>query len=149
MRLEGITETTRGHRLRTSPERQRGVSILVVDDDPVACRATAAVLDDSGYAVEWTTEPAIALERVRRLPYALVISDVQMPALRGTALAAELARVRPETKVVLMSALADARTNAEAAELGVPLLQKPVTLSELLGTVARLTGTERTNGLQP
>jgi CheY-like chemotaxis protein len=140
MRPQVLAEAKQDHSPRTSPaERRTPLPILVVDDDPVGCRATAAILEDAGYAVEWTTEPARALARAQRWPYALVVSDVQMPGLRGTALAAELARTRPATKVLLLSALVDERTKAEAAALAVPLLEKPVRLANLLATVARLT----------
>ena len=147
MRSQMHEATTECHRARTSPAARRApLPILVVDDDAVGCRATAAVLEDAGYLVEWTMDPANALARVQCVPYALVVSDVQMPGLRGTVLAAEIERMRPGTKVLLVSALVDERTTAEAAALGVPLLEKPVRVASLLAAVAALMACGRVPG---
>jgi len=113
--------------------------ILVVDDDAVGCRMTAAVLERAGYAVEWTTDPSAALALVAQRPYALLVADVHMPEMRGTALAEQAVRVRPALPTLLITALVDARTRDEARVLGVQILTKPIAVEALLAAVGALT----------
>ena len=113
--------------------------ILIVDDDDLCCRMTAAVLERAGYSAQWTTSPIGALEMVQRHPYALVVSDVNMPCLNGVALAAELARTHPDLGVVLVTAFPDRRLATEAEALGVRLLIKPIPVEVLIATVDELT----------
>jgi two-component system, OmpR family, response regulator CpxR len=112
--------------------------ILVVDDDPVACAMMADVLGRAGYAVEWTSAAAVAIERVAGRRYALVVSDVHMPQMLGTELAVELSRRVPRLPLLLVSARADRRLRAEAAALGVTLLAKPTDRETLLAAVRSL-----------
>ncbi len=113
--------------------------ILIVDDDDLCCRMTSAVLERAGYRTHWTTSPTAALEMVRGRPYALVVSDVNMPRLDGIALAAEIARVHPALGVVLVTAFPDRRLAGEARALGARLLIKPVPMEVLIATVDELT----------
>ena len=118
--------------MRTNP-------ILIVDDDDLCCRMTAAVLERAGYRAQWTTSPTAALEMARRQPYALVVSDVNMPLLDGTALAREIGRIHPELGVVLVTAFPDRRLTGEARALGARVLIKPVPVEVLITTVDELT----------
>jgi len=112
--------------------------ILVVDDDQVSCRLMAAVLERAGYQVEWTTDPAFAVDRVRDCGYALVVADVQMPQMSGTTLAERVASLRPGMPTLLVSAFADRRARAEARAIGVELLTKPIRVEALLAAVRTL-----------
>ena len=58
--------------------------ILVVDDEPAVVDLVRRILQREGYEVEGVTAPADALARVREVPFELVISDVEMPGMRGT-----------------------------------------------------------------
>jgi len=108
--------------------------ILIVDDDQASCRFMAEVLARAGYNVEWTVDDDAAVERVHRSHYALVITDVTMPGVRGTELVADLRRLRPGAPALLVSGFADEATRAEARRLGVPLLAKPFAPDLLLAT---------------
>ena len=112
--------------------------MLVVDDDAVCCEFMATALERDGHRVEWTIDPAHAVTLLRARPYALVVSDVGMPRMSGTALAAEAARCRPGLRTLLVTGLADARVRAEAEALGAVLLAKPVRVEVLVSTVREL-----------
>jgi len=114
--------------------------ILVVDDDPVCCRLMADVLERAGYAVEWTTAATVAMERVAARCCSLVVSDVNMPHMLGTELAAEVAKLDPRLRILLVSAFADRRTQAEARALDAMLLAKPIRAEVLLAAVNALLG---------
>jgi DNA-binding NtrC family response regulator len=112
--------------------------VLVVDDDVVCCELMATALERDGHRVEWTTDPAHALRLVRARRYALLVSDVNMPRLSGTALAAEAARSRPGLRTVLVTGSTDPRLRAEAEALGTVLLVKPVRMEVLSEAVREL-----------
>jgi DNA-binding NtrC family response regulator len=109
--------------------------ILVVDDDPMCCRLMAAALELDGHRVEWTTDPVNALGLVRANGYALVVSDVNMPRMLGTTLAAQVGRVQPGLRTILVSAFADPQARAEAKALGTRLLSKPLRVDALTAAV--------------
>ena len=117
--------------------------ILVIDDDPECCRVMADMLEGAGYRVEWTLDPTFALPRIHEHRYALVVSDIEMPRMRGTELAAETARVQPRVPTLLVSARADESTRADARALGAALLTKPFRSATLLQTVGALVSASR------
>lgn len=112
-----------------------GGAILVVDDDPMCCRLMAAALELDGHRVDWTTDPEHALGLVSARRYVLVICDVNMPRMLGTALAAQVGRIRPGLQTILVSAFADRVVHAEAEALGTKLLPKPLRVDALSAAV--------------
>jgi two-component system, response regulator YesN len=114
---------------------QASGAILVVDDDPMCCRLMAAALELDGHRVDWTTDPEHAIELVRARQYVLVISDVNMPRMLGTALVAQVGRIRPGLQTILVSAFADREVHAEAKALGTVLLPKPLRVDALTAAV--------------
>jgi CheY-like chemotaxis protein len=100
----------------------------------------ADVLMGAGYEVEWTTAASVAVERVAAHRCSLVVSDVNMPHMLGTELAAELAKIEPRLPILLVSAFADRRIQAEARALDAMLLAKPIRAEALLAAVRSLLG---------
>ena len=82
-------------------------TILIVDDVDVVRKFVHTILSASGYENLLEAEDAAqALDIVRghQEPIHLLISDVVMPGgMDGMELAAAIHKVRPETKIVLMS----------------------------------------------
>jgi DNA-binding NtrC family response regulator len=73
-------------------------------------------------------------------PYDLFSLDVRMPLLSGTAFAEGLKKVKPNTKIILISAFADEALQKTARGLGVILLSKPFTSDRLLTLTAEVLG---------
>jgi CheY-like chemotaxis protein len=55
--------------------------VYVVDDEPLIASTLAAILSDSGYEVEFFTNPLVALAAVAPGLPAILVSDVTMPDL--------------------------------------------------------------------
>jgi signal transduction histidine kinase/CheY-like chemotaxis protein len=85
--------------------RAESAAILVVDDDPQMRDTLARLLGDEGYAVRALAEPAEAMRIAARLeePLDLVLADDLMPTMTGGALARQLATLRPDARVLLVS----------------------------------------------
>ena len=127
-----------GTRIALPQDMDRSVPnepILVVDDDPICCRAIAEVLERDGYRVESTTDPIAALWRTLKRKYALLVTDLAMPGLAGTRLLTEVRRANPGMPGILVSGFPDRRALADAEELAVPLLTKPFSPDDFLEAV--------------
>jgi CheY-like chemotaxis protein len=110
-------------------------TILVVDDDPELLALAVDVLQMAGYTVLGTEDPRHALQLVRAHaePLHLLITDVVMPLMSGVELAAEVRAIRPEVKILLMSAYRTEEIEDYQARLapGEPFLDKPFTIPAL------------------
>ena len=81
-----------------------GRRLLVVDDDDAVRNSIVETLNAEGCRVDECCNGREALGRLRNDAYDLVLSDVVMPEMDGYELLLETRRLRPETKVVLMTA---------------------------------------------
>ena len=95
--------------------------LLVVDDDQAIAFVTKTVLENLGYTVSAQTNGGEALTLFRAAPdhFDLVITDLVMPGLTGTELAAELHHVRPGLPIVLTTGTGEMPT--PDLPLGFPL----------------------------
>ena len=127
-------------------------TILVVDDEPDVLSMIADLLRTTGYTVWSTGDPreALRLARTRAEPLHLLLTDVVMPRMSGRLLADELRSIRPDVRVLFMSAysveqVADYRIRLAPNE---PFLTKPFSIAELHNTVrAALAYSSPTNRL--
>jgi PAS domain S-box-containing protein len=120
----------------------QGERILLVDDEQDLLDITHEWLLDLGYTVRCATSAAVALEILKREPFALLLTDVMMPGdIDGVALAGLASGLRPGLKAMLMSGFAG------LPESGAwPRLAKPFTKEELARRVrALLDGDATTN----
>ena len=60
--------------------------ILLVEDEPDACRALAEILTEVGHTVTAVGDGAAALEEVSRTVFDVVITDVNLPKVDGMTL---------------------------------------------------------------
>ena len=117
-------------------------SVLVVDDDRGVRRLTARMLRLEGYDV---LEAESGTEALRLLDSAagvsLVLTDVVMPGMHGLDLAERVLAREPSPRVVLMTGhAAELSGQLEQREPRLPLLLKPFTSEQLLGTVRHVLG---------
>ena len=114
--------------------------ILLVDDEPSLVEAMRLILENLGYAVTAHSNSAQALDAFRADPtrFDLVLSDVTMPRLTGTELAASILNVRPDVPIVLSTGYRDLLSPQEAERLGVAeVIVKPCGRAELDRTIRR------------
>jgi CheY-like chemotaxis protein len=116
--------------------------VLVVDDDPDSLEWLAMALLDSGFAVRTAASGPEALDEARRLPPALVLSDVMMPEMDGFELCAALKqdpRLRAVPVVLLSAGYGDPVDLERGANVGAAdYLTKPVELDGLVDALRRL-----------
>jgi DNA-binding NtrC family response regulator len=123
-----------------APAPGQGERILVVDDEPALCFAYARALERQGYRVTSRTDSRRALEAFVAAPseFDLVVTDLTMPHMSGTALAAELLKVRPGLPILLLSGFAEAFAPEQLSALGLrDFLAKPFLPPALADAVRR------------
>ena len=80
----------------TTAGRHAGAAILVVEDDPRVSRSTVDALEELGYRPTACDSGGEALEQLAaRAEIDLVVTDVMMPEMTGTELAAEVRAAYP------------------------------------------------------
>lgn len=90
----------------SSERSTRCESILVVDDDPEVLALATDILQMAGYSPLSTDDPrhALRLVRTHAEPIHLLLTDIVMPLMSGLQLADEVRVLRPEIKILFMSA---------------------------------------------
>ena len=113
-------------------------TVLIADDDRSIRTVLTQALGRSGYQVRSTSNAATLWRWVEDGEGDLVITDVVMPDENGLDLLPRIRRVRPELRVVVMSAQSTLMTAVKAAQRGAfEYLPKPFDLKELLAVVGR------------
>lgn len=121
--------------------------LLLIDDDPIALKSVADVLQSDGHTVTAFDNSVEAMQFFARVqlgakPFELVISDLGMPRMDGRAVVAAVKRISPNTPVILLTGWGQRFIDDAASTLGADyLIQKPPRLSRLrqaLGHVARM-----------
>src|SRR5947199_7800263 len=115
-----------------------GSTILVADDDRAIRMVLNQALARLGHDVRMTGNAATLWRWVADGDGDLVITDVVMPDENGLDLIPRIKRVRPDLRVVVMSAQSTLMTAVKAAQRGAfEYLPKPFDLQELLAVVGR------------
>ena len=122
-----------------------GLRILVVDDDADSRDLVTTVLRDRGAEVKSAESAAAALLAFRAFTPDVLVSDIGMPDVDGYELLRRI-RALPElagerVKAVSLSAYATAQDRANSLAVGFAMhLAKPVTIRELVRTIAAVAG---------
>jgi CheY-like chemotaxis protein len=83
--------------------------VLVVEDDPQVQASVVRQLRSLGYDVAHASDgvAGVAAFDTTRRPFDLLLTDIVMPGMNGKALADEVSRRWPKTKIVFMSGYTD------------------------------------------
>jgi len=113
-------------------------TIIIADDDRSIRTVLTQALGRSGYQVRTTGNAATLWRWVAEGAGDLVITDVVMPDENGLDLLPRLRKLRPDLRVVVMSAQSTLMTAVKATQRGAfEYLPKPFDLQELLSVVGR------------
>ncbi len=112
--------------------------ILIADDDDAIRTVLKQALGRAGYEVRTTGNAATLWRWVHDGEGDLVITDVVMPDENGLDLIPRIRKIRPELRVIVMSAQSTLSTAIKATERGAfEYLPKPFDLNELVNVVRR------------
>lgn len=92
--------------------------LLVVDDEPVICKALSALFIERGFNVTTAATAREALEALQRVQADVVLLDLKLPDGSGLDVLTELKAKFPHLRVIVISALADPDTIQEVFHRG-------------------------------
>jgi two-component system response regulator AtoC len=108
-------------------------SILVADDEASLRHVLTLVLNEQGYEVRAVPDGAEALKELAARPYDVLITDVRMPGVDGTALLRAAHAQWPDIVVLMMSAYGSKEQALEAVACGAwDFVQKPFKPEEVV-----------------
>jgi DNA-binding NtrC family response regulator len=111
-------------------------TVLFVDDDPAVLVTFPRVLRREPYRVVVAASATAALAILEREPIDVVVSDQQMPGMRGTELLAQVKRLYPATIRIILTGEAGTTSDAELGAEVYCVLRKPSYPGEIKGAIA-------------
>ncbi len=112
------------------------VKILVIDDDQSIRESFATILHDKGYSVDLAQTGYEAIQKSEETNYNLVLIDIRLPDMEGTAVLSKLKDRIPKTRKIIITgypsinnAVTSLNQKADA------YIIKPVDIDQLLATI--------------
>jgi DNA-binding NtrC family response regulator len=119
--------------MSTVPKR-----LLIVDDDPGVVDYLVEMLEHQGYTVQGLTSPQRALDQIAEDRFDLVITDVEMPGMRGLDLMAAIHARHPNQLVLLITAFGSIDLAVQSVRAGAcDFVTKPFPIEELYTAIER------------
>jgi len=115
-----------------------GTSVLVVDDEPQVVWVLQFSLEAEGYTTFAARDGVQALSAIAEHHPKLMLLDIMMPAMDGWSVLEQMMELPREDRprVVVVSAMANLRDRARAAEMGADaFMPKPFNVDDLLGVL--------------
>jgi DNA-binding response OmpR family regulator len=116
-----------------TPERQTASArILVVDDEKSARTVIARALQLSGYRVDTAEDGRQALEMLSGAAYDVMLLDLNMPVMDGSAVMDAVREHHPDLQVIILTAHASLNSAITAVKTGaVDYLLKPQSIAQI------------------
>lgn len=113
--------------------------ILVVDDEEIIRDSLYYILDKEGYEVQKAENGKVAYDKMLENHFDLVITDIEMPVMKGTDLLEKIKTLNVQTSVIVITAFGSLDTAISALRNGASdYILKPVEFDELLIKAKRL-----------
>lgn len=115
--------------------------VLVVDDEATIRDLLSKTLALAEYDVDLAPDGRAALERLRIIPYDLLITDLKMPGVDGLTVIREARRLKADIPVIIITGFSTEASAIEAVNLGVSgYLTKPFRVPRVLAVAAKALG---------
>src|SRR6476619_7162016 len=115
--------------------------VLVVDDEASIRDLLSKTLALAEYDVDLAPDGRSALERLRVIPYDLLITDLKMPGVDGLTVIREARRLKTDLPVLIITGYSTEASAIEAVNLGVSgYLTEPFRVPRVLAAAAKALG---------
>lgn len=115
--------------------------VLVVDDEESIRDLLSKTLALAEYDVETAGDASTALDRMRQMPYDLLVADLKMPGMDGLTLIKQARNIRADLPIIIITGFSSESSAIEAVNLGVTgYLTKPFRVPQVLAAAARALG---------
>jgi signal transduction histidine kinase/ActR/RegA family two-component response regulator len=110
-------------------------TILLVEDESSVRNLARRTLESCGYTVLPASDPIEALQLAETARVDLVLSDIRMPHMTGTAMIEQFLLEHPAPVVVFMSGYAEEAVIADSRSMRASFIRKPFTPATLARTI--------------
>jgi excisionase family DNA binding protein len=115
--------------------------VLVADDEASVRDLLSKTLALAEYDVDVAPDGRAAVDRLRVLPYDLLITDLKMPGVDGLSVIREARRLKADIPIIIITGFSTEASAIEAVNLGVSgYLTKPFRIPRVLSVAARALG---------
>lgn len=112
--------------------------ILVAEDEPDTLRGIEKLLRKEGYDVEGVPDGSAAIDRLRKEPFDVVVTDLKLPGADGLEVLRQAKKVDENIVVIVVTGYASVDSALDAGRLGTfEYIPKPYTPSVLRASVDR------------
>jgi excisionase family DNA binding protein len=126
---------------RSIPVQVGRPRVLIVDDEASIRDLLSKTLALAEYDVDLAPDGRTALERLRIIPYDLLITDLKMPGVDGLAVIREARRLKTDIPVIIITGFSTEASAIEAVNLGVSgYLTKPFRVPRVLAAASKALG---------
>jgi putative nucleotidyltransferase with HDIG domain len=123
---------------QTSLKRSPTARVLIVDDEPAACKLLASVLSEEDFDCKTALSGAEALRLLERGNRDAIVCDLNMPGMNGMELLAEVRRRSPHVAFLVATGLDDVRAGILAMKSGADdYLVKPLQSELVIASLHR------------
>ncbi len=117
-----------------------GISILILDDEPIVCNRLKVALQKMGYEVETYTDSVAALQRLEEKDFDIVVTDLKMENVDGIQILEAAKKKNPNTEVIIITGFATSEAAKEALKKGAfDFIAKPFRLEDLRNVIIQAT----------
>ncbi|OGS18874.1 MAG: hypothetical protein A2219_07155 [Elusimicrobia bacterium RIFOXYA2_FULL_50_26] len=114
--------------------------ILIIDDEKQIRFMLSNILSKLGYAVMEAANGVEGLEKIKEMPFDLVISDVRMPEMDGITVLREVKKIAPAIEVIMISGYSATDAVVNSLKIGAfDFINKPFDSNQISATVEKAT----------
>ena len=107
-------------------------NILIIEDEKEIREGLAELLEDAGFLVDSAENGRQGLEKIGKKDFDIVVTDLIMPVVGGMEVLREIKRIKPQIRVVLITAFATIDNAVEAMKAGASdYITKPFRIDEV------------------
>lgn len=118
-----------------------GLRLLLVDDEIEIAQTLADLLEPEGHQIDIAVNGSVALDKLRKNEYDIIVSDLRMPVLDGPGLYEALRQDMPRYLKRIIYVTGDtlsAHVQTFLAQYPVPLVEKPYRLNDVRQMIAHV-----------
>jgi two-component system response regulator VicR len=113
------------------------MKILVCEDNPMALKTLAVVLEREGFEADTAEDGNVALDMLKKSDYDLLVMDIHLPYRSGLELVKYVRSDQgKDTPALILTAFSDPQMQRQAGELGISgYIVKPFNPAELVARI--------------
>ena len=119
------------------------IKVLIVDDSSIIRKIIVKSVSEGRFEIVGVAGNGLqALEMFKNFLPQIVTLDITMPEIDGLTVLEEMIKIKPDVKIVVISALSDKATGIRAIKMGAKsFIPKPFTTEDVQKTIIKLAET--------